>query len=257
MEDKNTLGRDPIIRTFNSLRKKGILEPVITFALLFFLIGINTTLHHAFAKGIIFFVVIFLTIITGKRNAIEFFGSSTIAVFVGLHIALYGLSMLALTCSFILYLLFRSFFERNLNYPVTIYLLLDSLILYIGREKYIEDGLEIIGRQVFNERLIILAFVFPCLATFYYLELWFEKNGKNNYVKEYGAFFVILAVSLTILILALLFSNQLLAIIGLVIFSIYCAGILTYKSSPVKTLFLFISAFLAILLLFIIRQSLT
>lgn len=124
---ENKQGRTSLERLFLWLELHGVLQRLITISLLFVFIGLNSIAHGEQLKGLFFLVLVSIILISGLEPAQNFFGTSALALFIVLHISLFGFNPFPIIISFITYLIFRLYFEKNILSSVILYLIIDSL----------------------------------------------------------------------------------------------------------------------------------
>lgn len=254
MDNLKEGGRDPLIRMFKRLDSQGLLQPVITLLLLIVLIGVNSKLHSKIPEGVIFLLLVFIILLTGRNPAINFFGSSAIALFIGLHVALYGFYPASILASFLLYLIFQKHVEKDFRYPITIYLLIDSLFTYLNIASSISYLLNYIGLKIFSANVIGLISVIPLFAIFYFSEIWFERKYKSGFWKDYGVFVSLLAVAVIFQLFSIILRFELGGILGIVFILIYMMGMITYVKENTKMIILLVPLILYVILLYKIKS---
>lgn len=231
----------------------GFIRAFMILLLLFCLIGINSVVHNDFSKGFVFLVLVFLILLTGIEPAENFFGASALAMFIAIHLSLFGFNSIPLVASFLVFVLFRSFFMKNLLLPITVYLAFDSAFNYFGIEKIINSFTETWGKKIFSFNGF--AFLTVVLLTYCYLQierLLKKKYGKSFY-GQYGAMMLIGVLLYLSFIIGIIMHFMWLQALGSLWFVLYIIGAMHFDKESKKFLVLVLPVFLLFAIIKLIK----
>lgn len=226
-------GRTPIERLIIFLEKKGILRQVTNLLLLVVLIGINSHIHDETTKGIQFLVIVFLILYSGNESTTNFFGASTLAIFIIIHLSLYEFNAIALILTFVTFLIFKNKLKRNFLGPISIYLIFDSLFIYFDLQ--FTSLFYSLSNYIFSSNTIILLSIIPIT----YLFMTFERQGKNissnTLLQKYIVFISLFFLFGLFFLIGMITSNSILVNISHFILTFYLIGAFLYQNE-IKTL---------------------
>lgn len=253
--DKST-GRTSIERLIVWLEAYKLLNPFITISILIVLIGWNTSVHADYVKGFIFLVLVSLILISGTKSAESFFGSSTLAVFIILHLALYGFNSIPLVISFVVFVVFKERFESNLLYPISAYLIFDSIFSYFNFNSIVNIYIEKVSKSIFSSDFFIFLLVIPATYLYLRVEKMINKKFNSSFMSKYGVL-VILCILFYLLIAAgFLLPNQILIYLSAVILFLYFIGVMHLKKNIKYSFIASIPILLLILAVFLYKRLL-
>lgn len=207
-----SIGRDPLQRLVIWLKAHEYISPVLTVLALLLFIGINTIVHDAsYAKGLSFLILISLILLKGRDKTNSFFGAPPLAIFIVLHISLFGFNVIPIIATFAV---FNKTMEQHPLWPITAFLATDSGYLFLRLESYWNSLLNQLGPHIFSQDFFIVLLIIPIAYILYLLENLFKNKFGNTVLGRYG-----LCIALGVLML------------------ISCLGFLITKSSLSTFLF--------------------
>lgn len=246
--DKST-GRSSIERLITWLEAYKLLYPLFNLIVLIILIGVNSSIRENTTNGIMFLILVFLILLGGNESTKNFFGASALAVFIILHISLFGFNSIALIISFLIFVAFRKRLERNLLGPISIYLLLDTATYYYNLSVHFKDIFSYLGDKIFSYEVVATLMVVPLAYIFLIFDRIFRKKFERNFVRIYGVFIVLGLLTLVFGIIGLLFEYKLYYYISGFFMLLYLIGTIQYKSNLRIFLFITLPLLIPVLLL--------
>lgn len=161
---------------------QGYAGPLLIVLALLFFVGANARLHGAsYEHGFSFYLAVLLLFYKGRQPAASFFGVPPLAVFILLHIALFGLSLLPLLCTFAL---FRH--STQLIWPVALYLSLDSAYLYFPQAAQVDNWLALLGKIFFAKESLLALAIVPLAYLAHLVEKALRKQYGETFIGQYG-----------------------------------------------------------------------
>lgn len=227
-----SIGRTSIERFIMFLEANNAIKPFVTISILVVLIGVNTYVHNDYSKGFIFLLLTAIILLSGVKPAESFFGASALAIFIAIHLSLYGFNALPLVISFAVFIIFRAIFENNLLLPISIYLIFDSLFSYINVYEVIDTYVQKIGRIVFSKEIMIFALIIPVAFVYLQVEKRINNVFNNSFWREFGTLLVMTILYYIFILIGLAFNYMILKYLGVGILLLYVIGImLTTKNN--------------------------
>lgn len=187
-----SLGRSPIERLLKMLEAYGVLYFVMSLFILIILIGIDSIIREELTNGVTFLILVFLILLSGNGLTENFFGSSVLAVFIILHISLFGFNSIPLIISFIIFLKFHNKLQQNLLATISIYLILDILSYHFALNTYLIAFFDKIGNIIFSPNVFIVISILPIAFLLLNIEKVFNSKFNNKLIKNYGTFLLLL-----------------------------------------------------------------
>jgi hypothetical protein len=244
-------GRTSIERLIILLEQKGILRPVINLFFLIILVGVNSQVHLEPIKGVQFLIIIFLILYSGNESTTNFFGAAALAVFIIIHLSMFGFNVLALILTFTIFLLFRKTLEKNLLGPISIYLFMDAFFIYFKLQ--FTDFFISISNYLFSRDAVIILSLIPATYFFIIIERGFKKNFSNSFINSYGVFIVFGSLFGISFLIGIISNNSLLKNFSLVPLMFYFLGSLMYQKDLKKFAFILLPMVIIILTSYLIK----
>ncbi len=98
------------------------------------------------------------------------------AIFIAIHLSLYGFNAIPLAISFTIFIFFRTYLENNLLYPISIYLVFDSYFSYFNINNLVDSYFKSIGKFIFSQEFMAIALIIPITVFYLYTALIPEEN---------------------------------------------------------------------------------
>jgi hypothetical protein len=222
--DKN-IGRTPIERLIVWLEANKLLKPFINISILIVLIGWNTFVHEDYAKGFIFFLLVSFILLSGTESAESFFGSSALAVFIALHLSLYGFNSVPLVISFLIFVMFKEYIQANLLYPISTYLIFDSIFNYFDCDTFINVYIEKAGQLFFSPNTLTFFLFIPVVYIYLKIEKGINNKFRNSFMKKFGMLVIICVLFYLLLVSGFILNNQILTYLGIISLLLYFTGV--------------------------------
>lgn len=248
------LGRTPIERLILSMESYKLINVFTVLLLLFLFIGINSIIHEDLSNGFIFLVLVCLILLTGLKPAANFFDTSALAIFISIHLSLFGFNVTALTLVFLGFYLFKSFFEKNLLFPIIAYLITDSIVIFFDINNVIIKFSELYGSKIFSLDGLLFLLIIPIVYGYLKLErLYNEKFSDHSLVKN-GLIAVIVFLLYIFIIIGIITDNLYFKILGGLLFTLYFIGMehLHENSGKREIFFLFIPIPILIIVIYFV-----
>lgn len=209
----------------SALERRGLLWRSNFLLVVAALVAYNSWAHQDYASGLVFLVLSILILLVGRIPSEQFFGTSSIAVYLVLHITLFGANQFALITAFAVFIVASPWLLQNTLGPFSVYLLLDAIFVQFGTS-IPSDLLQDWGTAVFEGPLFW--FVVTALPSFM-LFLWVDKylldTSFSQGVREYGVFYLLIFVALLLGGLARLLSASILEWAMSMVCLVYIAGL--------------------------------
>jgi hypothetical protein len=245
-------GRTPIERMIILLEKKGMSRLVINLLFLFILIGINAQIHNETTKGVQFLIIVFLILFSGNESTTNFFGAATLAIFIIIHLSMFGFNSLALISTFIVFLIFKKNLEKNFLGPISIYLIIDTLFIYFNL--HFTEMFNSISKFIFSRNVLILFSIMPATYLFLNMENRSKMIFSNSFFKKYSVFIFLGSLFGIIFLTGIIVSSQAIIYISLTLFLFYALGTSLYQNEPKKHLFLILPIGLILVIAYILKR---
>ena len=169
------------------LEEHNLIWPAVLLSVLLALIGANAQVHGKLGEGAVYFVLLLSILWTGDKPAQTFFGSSSLALFIILHITLFGANALALIISFVIYVVFRKFLLESVLFPITVYLFIDTVVIYYDVVGNMMQMARSAGRWMFTgDSFYALFSIVPSIYGYILIERLFASRFPDSHWKRNG-----------------------------------------------------------------------
>lgn len=228
--DKN-FGRNSLERTLILLEQNKTINIIVSIFFLIFLVGTNSVLHGKSQEGLIFLLFTSIILIGNKIRTEQFWGTSIFALVLIIHISIFGFSSLPILFSYIIVLLFGDKMGKNILLPVTIFLVIDSGIVYYDLTKYTNDFFEKTSKFIFEQDVLCMMLIIPLSYLYLKLERWYKKRYNKD--------FLLILYIIIFVIAYLIFIYNITILKGLFwgLFLIYVVGLTFIKKDNNKLYF--------------------
>lgn len=161
------------------LEKQKLIGSAVVLLLLFILIGMNATTHGDPGSGLVFLILLVLILLAGDKASRTFFGSSTLALLIILHVILFTLNPVSLIITFTIYLFLLSNISNRNTIPIFIYLLIDTVITHFALSDSFQVTLDSAAIWIFESGWYYpLAALIPLTFAYLIIERQFERINK-------------------------------------------------------------------------------
>lgn len=242
-----SIGRSPIERLIVWLDAHKILKPLVYLLILLLLIGIDSTVRNEQTNGVIFLILVFLILLGGDNSTKNFFGASALAVFIILHISLFGINSIALISSFVVFLFYNKRLKENILGPISIYLIFDIISYLLELDSYLSNYLKIISNFIFTYEFVVVVSIIPVTLLFLRLEKYIFKKFENEFIKNYGVFLLLGLFIYLFFILGVVFGERIFYFIGGGFLILYFVGAIQRKDNLMESLFLILPILLLLI----------
>ncbi|WP_430787204.1 hypothetical protein VBD025_15830 [Virgibacillus flavescens] len=224
-------GRTPIERLIILLEKKGILRQVINLLFLVILVGINSQIHNDTTKGVQFLIIVFLILYSGNESTTNFFGAATLAIFITIHFSMFGFNAIALILTFTIFLLFKKRLEKNFLGPISIYLFIDTLYIYLDLQ--FTGIFSFLSNYLFSENAVIILLLIPATNLFLIVERQSKKTFTNRFLNKYFVFISLAFLFGIAFFIGIILSNSALIYVSYFLLIFYAIGTFIYKNQTI------------------------
>lgn len=250
-----TIGRSPIERLIKWLDAYNLLKPIINFNILLLLIGMNSSIREESTKGAVFLLIVFLILLSGNEATSNFFGASALAVFIILHISLFGFNSLAIILSFIIFIIFRKNMTKNLLGPISTYLLLDTVIYYFNINIQFEKVFESLGNSIFSYEWFVALSLIPITAFYLKFEKSISAVFKGAFLKKYGVFIALMILIVSFTSIGIIFEIGISFSISSFFLFLYFIGAIHHKDDMKKFYKIILPLLLYLILLILLKKN--
>jgi hypothetical protein len=234
-----------IEKTVLRLEENRRIKSVLLFCFLLFFVSINAIIHEEYQAGLAFFLVAVLLKYAGdrKEDAAAFLGTSSLALLVVLHISLFGVHPVAVLLALGTYMAFKTKLDRSILGPISVYLVLDTVVEGLGPYWSLSGKLSSIGETVLTSPYYFGAIsVIPVLYAFLRMERYFRHKFSNEVLASHGAYLTLGTASCLLFPIAYLHRNSALGIVvvpATICFLIYAMGLINLVNRrPQKGVFI-------------------
>ncbi len=208
--------------------------------------------HGEYPKGLTYLILVFLILVYRNILVQDFFGAPALAVLILLHQALFGFNPLPLIITFVIFSILRVITNVIILWPISIYLLLDTVYYYFQLDKIFDSYFNSFSHKVFSQDMIGVVAFLPLSYLYFRVERFVRNRKGNSFIGNYGAPIIIGVIMCIFIPLGYWLDNLVLILIGNGSFLIYIIGIMQFRKI-LQLLISFLPALFLLVELYLLR----
>ncbi|WP_220353059.1 hypothetical protein, partial [Halobacillus trueperi] len=180
--------------------------------------------------------------------------AATLAIFIIIHLSMFGFNANALMLTFTIYLMFKSKLTKNFLGPISIYLLID--IFFVHYNINLTGFFNFFSEYIFSINTVIILSILPLTYLFLIAERKFIEKWSNNFFSKYLLFIIIAAIFGLTFLTGTILSDSSLTYFSYFLLMFYFIGAFSHKNDIITSVYLLLPLGLIILIAYILKQSL-